>query len=73
MKYIGVKAMLEVKTPKIFDEIKNILEEARAKTYKAVNIHIVDACWEIVRIIVQAQDGKNTAKYGKGLITELSK
>ncbi len=38
--------MLEIKSPELFVEIKNILEEARANTYRSVNTHIIDAYWQ---------------------------
>ena len=65
--------MFEINTPELFNEIKNILEEARANTYKSVNTHIIDAYWQIGKIIVGAQDGNKTAEYGSGLLLELSK
>lgn len=65
--------MLEIKSPELFIEIKNILEDARANTYRSVNTHIIDAYWQIGKIIVRAQDGNKTAEYGRGLLAELSK
>jgi len=65
--------MLERKSPELFSEIKKILEEARANTYRAVNTHIIDAYWQIGKLIVRAQGGNKTAEYGKSLLSELSK
>ena len=57
-----------------YQNIKGILEEARNKAYRTVNFVMVQAYWQIGRIIVeQEQKGKERAEYGKSLIKELSK
>jgi predicted nuclease of restriction endonuclease-like (RecB) superfamily len=54
--------------------IKGILEKARSTAYRAVNVAMVQAYWEIGRIIVEEeQKGAERAEYGKGLIKELSR
>ncbi len=60
-------------TDDLYKNIKNRLEEARAKAYSAVNIHMVKAYWEIGKIIHDAQGGNDRSEYGKELINELSK
>ncbi len=56
-----------------YSQIKEILENARKKTYTAINFAMVEAYWEIGRSIVKVQEGNKTAKYGKQVLEELSK
>ena len=56
-----------------YQSVKHILEEARKKAYSAVNFVMVQAYWNIGRIIVEEeQKGKATAGYGEYLISELA-
>ena len=55
-------------------EIKQILKEARAKAYAAVNYSMVEAYWLIgKRIVEEMQQGGNRANYGEQVIKNLSK
>lgn len=57
-----------------YQNIRAILEKARSTAYRAVNFAMVQAYWEIGRIIVEEeQKGAERAEYGKGLIKELSR
>ena len=56
----------------IYLEIKQIFENARNKSYKAVNFIMVEAYWEIGKIIIEKQGGKETSKYGSNLLKILS-
>jgi len=57
-----------------YQSIKEILEKARNSAYRSVNFAMVQAYWQIGRIIVEEeQKGKERAEYGKGLLKELSK
>ncbi|HPX32381.1 MAG TPA: PDDEXK nuclease domain-containing protein [Erysipelotrichaceae bacterium] len=56
-----------------YNEIKSILIKARNKVYTTVNFAMVEAYWNIGKKIIEQQGGKDTAKYGQGLIQELSK
>ena len=59
---------------KFYQNIKDILIQARSKAYRAVNVTMVEAYWNIGRAIVeQEQQGKERAEYGKYLIKDLSK
>ena len=61
-------------TTKIYKKIKNILENARLSAYRTVNFIMVQAYWNIGKLIVEEeQKGKARAEYGKYLIEELSK
>ncbi len=56
-----------------YNEIKNILINARNKVYTTANFAMVEAYWNIGKKIIEEQGGKDTAEYGQGLIKELSK
>ena len=56
-----------------YQNIKAILEKARSIAYRAVNFAMVQAYWEIGRIIVEEeQKGAERAEYGKALVKEFS-
>jgi len=57
----------------VFQEISGILEKARSKVYRAVNIAMVQSYWEIGRVIADDEyDGRERAEYGGGLLRKLS-
>ena len=54
-------------------EIKQILAQARQKTYQAINSTMVEAYWNIGRKIVEEeQNGLERAVYGKEIIKNIS-
>ena len=55
-----------------YNDIKSILINARNKVYKTANFAMVEAYWNIGKIIIDEQGGKETAEYGQGLLQELS-
>ncbi len=58
----------------LYNDIKIILEDARQRSYRAVNFLMVEAYWNIGRLIVEEeQKGKRRADYGSFLIEGLSK
>ena len=58
----------------IVKQIKNRLSEARNKVASEVNTAMLQAYWDIGRIIVEhEQQGKVKAQYGVNLLPELSK
>ena len=58
---------------KTYSTIRSILDNARSKVYRTVNFVMVQAYWNIGKIIVEEeQKGKDRAKYGSYLIKELS-
>ena len=65
--------MLEVQEKIIFQEIKEILQEAKNKVYKVANNAMGEAYWNIGRVIVEKQGGKDKAEYGTALLKNLSK
>lgn len=55
----------------IYSRIRDILETARSAAYRAVNFAMVQAYWNIGRVIVEEeQKGKAKADYGEYLIKE---
>ena len=57
----------------IYSEIKETLLLSRNQAYSAVNFAMVQAYWQIGRIIVEhEQDGNARAGYGKSVLQELS-
>lgn len=57
-----------------FTDVRSILADARRATYTAVNSAMVAAYWQIGRRIVEEeQGGEAKAKYGDGLLKELSR
>lgn len=60
-------------TTSYLNEIKQILHSARQQAYAAVNSAMVEAYWKIgKRIILEEQNGKGRAEYGKEIIKTLS-
>ena len=55
-------------------EIKQILSQARQKTYQAINTAMVEAYWKIgERIVLEEQNGQERAAYGHEVIKNISK
>lgn len=58
----------------MFEQIRQMLDNARRKIAHTVNATTVEAYWEVGKYIVEyEQAGKVRAEYGKGLIHNLSK
>ena len=58
---------------RIFQNIQNILEEARGKIYQKANSEMLLAYWNIGMIIVEEeQKGLDRATYGRRIISDLS-
>ncbi len=60
-------------TAALYQEIRQILHNAREKVYQTANIAMVLAYWEIGKSIVEQQGGNEKAEYGTALISSLSK
>lgn len=57
----------------IYSEIKETLLSCRAQAYSAVNSAMVQAYWQIGRIIVEhEQNGQMRAEYGKAVLQQVS-
>lgn len=58
---------------KLYDTINQIIEEARKTVYRTANFTMVQAYWNIGRVIVEEeQNGKERAKYGQEVIAQLA-
>jgi len=56
-----------------YNDIKSILDKARESSYRAINFLMVEAYWNMGRLIVEEEyKGKKRARYGDFLIKELS-
>ncbi|WP_077919497.1 YhcG family protein [Spirosoma sp. 209] len=56
-----------------YESIKGVLQNARATAFRAVNFAMVDAYWNIGRLIVdEEQQGKSRAEYGTSLLKYLA-
>ena len=57
----------------LYDSIRQVLESARNNTYRAVNFAMVQAYWQIGRLIAEdEQNGEHRAEYGKKVLAELA-
>ena len=69
-KYDGAELAVEYES--IYREVKEILTTARNKVFRAANFAMVEAYWNIGKVIVEKQGGKETAEYGSRLLENLS-
>jgi predicted nuclease of restriction endonuclease-like (RecB) superfamily len=59
---------------KLYNHIKQIIEEGKNNAYRAVNFAMVQTYWQIGKLIIEEeQSGKQKAEYGKELIESLAK
>lgn len=60
-------------TQSIYQQIREVLIQARSRALQAVNTEMVTCYWQIGRLIIEEeQRGEKKAVYGKGLIKEPS-
>jgi len=65
--------MSKIVNSKFVQEIKTLLQSARAKAYQNINEIMTKTYFEIgKRIVEEEQKGKNRAEYGKELLKNLS-
>ncbi len=58
----------------LYAQIRDILQAARQRSYRAVNVAMIEAYWQIGRQIVEhEQAGENRAAYGQRVLAELAK
>jgi predicted nuclease of restriction endonuclease-like (RecB) superfamily len=59
---------------RVYQQIRDLLTQARARAWQAVNTAMVDAYWDVGRAIVEEeQRGETRAEYGRQLIEGLSR
>jgi len=57
-----------------YSQIREVIEQARGKAYRAVNFIMVEAYWNVGRLIVEEeQKGETRAGYGEEIVVEVSK
>ncbi len=57
----------------LFNSVKEIIQKARQRVYRMVNITLLETYWQIGRQIVEdEQEGKSPADYGKNLMQNLA-
>ena len=60
-------------TEPLYREIRAVLESARAGAYRTVNTTMVQAYWQVGRLIVEhEQKGRTRAEYGETVIASLA-
>ncbi|MHB8836354.1 MAG: DUF1016 N-terminal domain-containing protein [Candidatus Methylomirabilia bacterium] len=58
----------------LYQQIRTVLVQARARAWQSVNAEMVKCYWEIGRLIVEEeQRGKARAEYGRQIILDLAK
>lgn len=65
--------MNNISNSNLYDDIKEILNFTKKKAIKAVNNSMVEAYWNIGRLIVEFQDGNDFSEYRSRLLDDLSK
>jgi predicted nuclease of restriction endonuclease-like (RecB) superfamily len=61
-------------TQRIYQQIREVLIQARSRALQVVNTEMVACYWQIGRLIIEEeQKGEKRAEYGKRLIRDLSK
>jgi predicted nuclease of restriction endonuclease-like (RecB) superfamily len=64
---------MNTKNPILFESVKSVLDFAYRNVYRAANISMVTAYWDVGRLIVEdEQKGAARANYGKQILKELS-
>lgn len=53
-----------------YDSIKEVLTEARKRVYRNIQNEMVQAYWQIGKMIIEKQGGEERAEYGEGLVRE---
>ncbi|MFN8491445.1 MAG: PDDEXK nuclease domain-containing protein [Caldilineaceae bacterium] len=67
------KAVADTMRNEFYQSIAEVIAQARQKSYRAVNSAMVEAYWQIGRMIVEEeQQGKERAEYGASLIKSLA-
>ena len=63
----------ETEINNIYDNIKELVINARNKVYTTVNIEMLNLYWNIGKIIMDIQKGDKRASYGDSILDKLSK
>jgi len=58
----------------LYTEVKGLIENSKARVFRAANISMVQSYWEIGRLLVEVeQKGEDRADYGKKILAVLSR
>lgn len=57
----------------LYQQVREVLESARNLVYKTANSAMVQAYWQVGKLIVEKQGGESKAEYVSELLKELSK
>ena len=63
----------ETEINNIYDNIKELVINARNKVYTTVNVEMLNLYWNIGKIIMDIQKGDKRASYGNAILVKLSK
>ena len=67
------KSALTLARETLYRDIRTVLESARSLAYRAVNTAMVQAYWQVGRLIVEhEQGGRKRAAYGEAVLDDLS-
>ena len=67
------KNVLPFSPETLYRDIRAVLESSRFSAYRAVNTAMVEAYWQVGRLIVEhEQGGKKRAAYGEAVLDDLS-
>ncbi len=67
------KTTLTIAAEALYRDIRTVLESARSSAYRAVNTAMVQAYWQVGRLIVEhEQGGRKRAVYGEAVLDDLS-
>ena len=66
------KELVEENVKPIFEEIKKLVNNSRERVYTTVNTEMLNLYWNIGKIIMKIQEGKERAIYGKEILKKLS-
>lgn len=66
------KELVEENVKPIFEEIKSLVNSSREIVYTTVNTEMLNLYWNIGKIIMRIQEGKERAIYGEALLQKLS-
>jgi len=72
-KSLAVKEDSHIPKREFYSQVQEILSQARSRAYRSVNFIMVEAYWNVGRLIVEEeQKGRRRAGYGKNLVKSLA-
>ena len=68
----NIKSVIDLDINFIYTEIRGLINKSRNRVYSVVNIEMLNLYWNIGKIIIDMQDGKDRAVYGDAMLEKLS-